>query len=103
MAKYTRYKSYLAHKEEFDFTDANTYKEDIGDKLYTCKMLQHILSSTDWMITRHQEQILANVTPKLTDDELNTLIKNRVEARKALKFNMTPQVADDEDVTDDTD
>tara|TARA_R110002020_G_scaffold24363_1_gene80258 strand:- start:284 stop:574 length:291 start_codon:yes stop_codon:yes gene_type:complete len=85
MVKFSEYNVSLSCKEEIDFSELYQESQDRSVYYYRCKLVQALLKNTDWMITRHQEQILANTTPKLTDEELAILIKNRVEARKALK------------------
>ena len=94
MVKFSEHKIYLSHKQEVDYSEFYIEIHDLNSKQFKCRLLQGMLERTDWMITRHQEQILANVTPKLTDDELAMLIKNRTEARKALKH-LIPSVTND--------
>lgn len=45
---------------------------------------QALLSSTDWQIIRHQDQLLAGETPSLSEPELQTLLAQRKAARESV-------------------
>ena len=44
----------------------------------------NFLSSTDWKVIRHRDQLAANIPTKLTDEEYQELLKQRQKARDSV-------------------
>ena len=70
--------------EEIKWEDGSAYKEK-AMTIFRKKIAQSILKSSDWMIVRHQEQILSNNLKSLSDEQFNMLVKNRNNAREFIK------------------
>jgi hypothetical protein len=48
------------------------------------KQARDYLASTDWQIIRHQDQLMSNQTPSLSEPELQTLLAQRKAARESI-------------------
>ena len=70
--------------EEIKWEDGSAYEEK-AMTIFRKKIAQSILESSDWMIVRHQEQILSNNLKSLSDEQFNMLVKNRNNAREFIK------------------
>ena len=64
---------------EFDIDKAVNIPDPI-----LCSIYSNILSGSDWMITRHQEETLGNLDTTLTNEQFGNLTANRKKIREII-------------------
>ena len=64
------------------FSDGELSFDSAGYKKYVNRLKGTLLSESDWMIVRHQEEVISGETPTLSDTEIQELRTKRNMIRK---------------------